>query len=311
LRGLFYWNKWTPGSIKKAMGYFEEAIGKEPRFAKAYSWVANCYVYLGAMGFAPSEIAYPKAKELALKALEFDSKLAEAYISIALTKFFFEWDWDGANQNFQRALELNPGMADVHYTYAMYLIVMGKTDEAINEAEQALRLDPLSPIINNTLGQAYINAGRYDDAIKEFDKALEIDPFFRTAIEAKGWTNAFRGNGEEAVKLFKRLQEITGKDYAGLSGLGYAYSLLGELDKTSECLERLKRRSISEPELSLEFDFAVLYASLKDYDKVFYYLNRAVEKKIGGIVFVRVSPGWKFLRSDPRFKQIMEKIGFK
>lgn len=311
LRGLFYWNKWTPGSVKKAIGYFEEAIEKEPRFARAYSWMANCYIYLAAMGFAQNEVAYPKAKGFALKALEYDSKLAEAYISIALTKFFLEWDWEGAYQNFQKALELSPGLAGVHFTYAMYLTVMGNFDEAISEAEQAVRLDPLSPIINSMLGQVYMNAGRYDDAIKEFDRALELDPYFRTAIDGKGWTCVFKGRVDEGIKLFKRIQELTGKDYAALGELGYAYSVIGEIEKTKECLERLKQRAGSDPHLNLEFDFAVLYASLKDYDKVFYYLDRAVEKRIGGVVFIKVSPGWEPFHNDPRFKKLLEKIGFK
>ncbi len=176
--------------------------------------------------------------------------------------------------------------------------------------EMAVQLDPLSLQINNCLGDAYFFAERLDEAMEQYEKTLELDPSFRAALEGKGMVYLVKGEIDQSIKVLEEYQKQTKHPLKGVTALGIAYARAGKLEEAHECLRKLKERERTEIDISLSMDFACLYAELKDLDKAFYYLEKTVEERVG-LVFLRAHPMWKGLRTDPRFKNLMKKIGFK
>ncbi|MBT8380720.1 MAG: tetratricopeptide repeat protein, partial [Ignavibacteria bacterium] len=234
LKGKYHLFKWSPENTKIGIEYLNKVIEIENEFAPAYSMLSFGYTILGAMGQIPTRSAFKDARDFANKAIELDDSLAEAYVSLGLVKIFSQWNLEGAEKAFDRALELNPGDAGVHNAYSWYLAAAGKFDEAIETAKHALKLDPLSLAINNSLGDAYLNAGRYEEAIVQLDKTLELDPNFRSALESKGWALFFLGETKKSIKTFKKYQKKTKDPLKGISGLGHVYAKTGQHDKAYE-----------------------------------------------------------------------------
>ncbi len=312
LKGIFYYNKWTPEDITKSVSFFKNSIKKEEQFVLPYSGLANSYLLLAVTGIVNPKDAYEAAKEYALKALDMDKALTEAHISLALVKMFYDWDWDGALKSFNSALELNPGAGYVHYNYSLYLRAIGNIEQCVEETEKALSLDPLSLIINNTLGENYAFAERFLDAREQFIKTLELDSNFRSALWSLGYNYIYMNNYEKALETFLYAQSKTGGDTIGLKGqapLGFLYALMGKQDEVENCLRILNEREAANPGVSFTFDYVIIYKAMKDYDKMFYYLEKAFEERNGGILFIGKHPAWKDVQADPRFKNIMKKVG--
>jgi len=309
LRGSFFLNSWTPQGAKKAIEYFYKAIEMEKNFSLPYSGLAYSYTMLGAMGQVAPIKAYPIGKEMAEKALALDNELAESHVAMALIKLFYEWDLDGAGQSLDRAKEINPGSANVYHFYALYFVARGKYEEGIKSIKIALELDPLSLIINQHYAEGLIWIGKLDESLVQLDKTLEMDPNFRPAVENKGWVYIEMGEYEKAIKTFQKFQELTGHPLKGMVGLGYAYAINGNIDKARECLDKLAQREKIEPEVLLHMDYVVIYTALKDFDKVFYYLEEGLKQK-AGVFFIKTAAIFKDLRKDARYKQLMEKYGY-
>jgi len=200
LRGRYFWNKRSEEDLCRAQKYFEQAIEKEPGHALAYSGLADTYFYRGyVFGRMAPKDAMPKARAAALKAMEFDETLAESHVSLAVVRFFFDWDWSGAEREFKRALELNPNYATAHHAYAALLAATGRKQEAIAAAKRAVELDPLSIPINNILGEMYMCAGEWDQAIAQYRKTIEMDPTVWLPHENLGATLEELGKHAEAV----------------------------------------------------------------------------------------------------------------
>lgn len=308
LRGKYHLFKWSPEDAKKGMEYLNKVIKMEPDFAPAYSMLSFSYTMLGAMGQIPTKSAFKSAKEFAIKSIELDDSLAEAYVSLGLVKIFSQWDLEGAKEAFDKALELSPGDAGVYNAYSWYLAAASKFEEAVETAQHALKLDPLSLPINNSLGDAYLNAGKYEEAIIQLDKTLELDPNFRSAIESKGWALFFLGDTENSIKTFKKYHKKTKDPLKGISGLGYVYAKTGQHDKAYEIIDKLKQRQERDKNVSLFIDFLVVYAGLNDFDNVFHYLRKSLED--GNIAFfLRIHPIGEDIRKDPRFDEIIDSFG--
>ena len=307
LKAKFYWCKWTPADVLRSMEFSERAIELDHQFALPYSGLSNGYIYLGAIGQMPTKIAYPKAKENALKALELDDTLAECHISLAMVNFFYEWDWDAAQKRFFKALELNPNSADAHQYYTMYLIAMGDYKKAIKEAETALDLDPLSIPVNSALAGAYASANLLGQAQEQYQKTLELDPNFREALNGLGWVYYRMGDTEKALDIFLKVQKLIGSEFKGTSSLGYIYARMGKIEEAKECLNKLKIRETEEKDISLHMDFAVLYIGLNDLDKAFERLDIAYEEKLGSLIFI-AHPNWKEIQNDPRYKKLIKRM---
>lgn len=307
LKAMYSWNKWTPGDVQNGLKYLKKAIKLDPGWARLYSALSGAYVFLGATGYLSPESTYPLGKKYAQKALDLDDTDYQCHLSMAMVKFFFDWEWDEAERYFHTALDLNPGSAEAHQYYSLYLGVMQREYEAINHAKQAQNLDPLSPLMWHTVGDAYRLVGRFEESIPYYEKALSLNPNFRSASFGLGWSKWDIGLKEEALEIFKEGQFRTGHAFKGITPLGYAYGKLGETEKAKECLRLLEQRAEEEVDSSLEADFAIIYMGLGDYDKAFEYINKAFEQKSSVVLFIRAQH-WREIHDDPRYKELMKKL---
>jgi len=306
LKGLFYWNKRTPDGLNAAIGYFQEAITIDPNYALAYAGLAHGYILLAPITGAPSNEAYPKAKAAAMKALEIDEALAEAYTPLAYIKFFHDWDWAGAETESKRAIELNPNYATARHYYSIFLVYMGRFDEALDQYKIALQLDPLSLPISSSLGWALYSARRYDEAIEQCKKTLEVDPTFARTHLYLGEIYVQKRMYDEAIAEFRMAEELSGELWARTE-LAHAYAASDRKDEAQKILDEFKGR----PERSnfSPYQMAIIYAGLGEKDRAFERLERAYEERNHGLVELKVEPMLDGLRSDPRFTDLLQRIG--
>jgi TolB-like protein/Tfp pilus assembly protein PilF len=305
LKALYYWNKWTPENVYKAIQYCEESIKLAPDFAMPYARISACYIFLGATGAVLNKEAYPKSKHYAHKSLELDDTIPNSHLALAMVQYFNDWDWQGAEQSMLKALELNPNFAEAHLYYSTLLSTLGNYSKALKEAELAFQLDPLNPISSYILAYGYFNNNRLDEALAQHQKTKEIDPDFGDTWNSMAWVYVKAGEYLKAKKIFEeRIDSLPHKSKA-LSGLGYIHARLGEKEKTLQYLDLLKK--LDSPEMPMDMDLAITYLGLEDYDKVFSLLESACEKKLGGMNFIN-GKYWKEIHDHPRFKHILEKM---
>ena len=267
LKGRFYLHKWNPQDANKAIGFLQQAIKLEPDFALAYAVMGGCYCLVGAMGKQDAASAFKNAKIAALKSIELDNTLAESYTSLAAVQFWNEWDIQAAKKSYEKALELNPDYADARHGYAMSLLVLEKTDDAVKEIKTALQLDPLSLPINSAAGFIHLCAENYSQSLEYFEKTLEYDPTFQVAIDGNGWVFALTGELEKAVETFKRLNQLSADPLIASASLGYSYARAGNKEEAEKYLQILIERQ-ADKEVTLSIDLAILYTGLNEKDKV-------------------------------------------
>jgi adenylate cyclase len=315
LKGRYHWNKSNPEDIKKAVKTFEEAVAIDPRFALPYCALSYCYSFLGSSGLMSPAEAYQKAKDNTLKAIELDPNHAESHLSLAIIKFYHNWDFEGAEASLKKAESLSLNSSLVNQVHGWLLISRGDFESAIEKMEKAVHLDPLSlPLLSN-LADAYAFAGRFDDALAQYDKAVEMDPNFRRGFEGRGMIYLAKKDYDKAIINFEQYHKMIGHPLKGVSSLGHAYAAAGQMDKAFECLDKLKLREEQEPNVILHMDFAFLYSGLKEYDKAFYHLNKTYEQRIGiaclGMIFCIRYPMLNELKADTRFRDLTERMGIR
>lgn len=304
LKGRYQWNKRTSDGLRRAIAYFEKAIEREPTYALAYAGLADSYSLLPVYGRTPATEAYPRARAAAKKALEIDDSLAEAHTSLAWASLN-EWRWKEAEAEFRRALELKPNYATAHQWYALCLSAVGRHDEAIAEIHKALDNDPLSLTINTTVGTIYYLAARYDEATDQLRRTLEIEPGFPRARFELARVDEVRGNAARAVKELEELSKSGNPAY--VAALARAYARAGQLKEATDLAGRLKEGLI--PGYINPYDIAAIYAALDDRDEVFVWLNRAYGEHVSRLAYLRVEPMFAGLRDDPRFIDLLKRIG--
>ena len=313
LKGRYYWNKSNPENILNAIKTFEEAISIDPNFALPYCSLSYCYSFLGSSGIMPPAEAYPKAKDCTLKAIELDPNHAESHLSLATIKFYHNWDFDGAEASLNKAHDLGLNSSLFNQVHGWFLIAKGDFEKAIEKIQQALVLDPLSLPLMSTLGDAYSFACRFEEALAQFDKIIELEPNFRRAFESRGMAYLAMGDYEKAITDLEHYHKLVGHPLKGLSSLGHAYAAAGYHDKALECAEKIKLRQEKEPDVVLHMDFAFLYSGMNELDLAFQYLNKTYEQRMGiaclGMIFCIRYPMLKELKSDPRFTQLLQKMG--
>jgi len=307
LKGRYFWNKRTADGLKVALAYFNQAIDEDPKYAQAYSGLADTYALLGDWQYAvmtPKE-AFPKAKAAAIKALELDSALGEAHNSLAFCLDGFDWDFDSAGKEFRRAIELNPGYATAHHWYAWHLSLLGRYDEAIAEMRKAENLDPLSLIINADLAELLVLAHSYDESIRQSRKTIEMDPNFALAHNQLAQAYLQKHMNHEAVAELEKAAQLSGRSPTVIANLARAYAGSGKRNEAVKLLNDLKKRS--SPGYSRASEIAVIYASLGDSDQAMSWLEKSYEERFNPGVLLR--PGFDPLRSDPRFQNLVRRIG--
>ncbi len=307
LKGRYFWNKRTADGLKAARAYFQQAIEEDPKYAQAYSGLADTYALLGDWQYAvmtPKE-AFPKAKAAAIKALELDSRLGEAHNSLAFVLDAFDWDLDAAGKEFRRAIELSPGYATAHHWYAWHLSLLGRFDEAIAEMRNAENVDPLSLIINADVAELLLIAHHYDESIAQSRKAIEMDPNFALAHNQLAQAYLQKQMYDEAVAELRKAVQLSGNSPTCIANLARAYVGSGKRSEAIRLLNDLKKRSVHG--YSNASEIATIYASLGDTDQAMNWLEKAYEERFNPGVLLR--PGFDPLRSDPRFQNLLHLVG--
>jgi TolB-like protein/DNA-binding winged helix-turn-helix (wHTH) protein/Tfp pilus assembly protein PilF len=308
LKGLFELNKRTPADLQKSIAYFGLASQKDPQFAPAYAALAYSYnVAAGWTYLSPTE-AYPKAKAAAQKALELDATLADSHLANAEVLHDYDWDWPGAEQEYLRALELNPSSAVGHKLYAEYLTHAGRYQEALAEIRKAQQLDPASLITNGFVCFVYMHAREYDNAIKECKKDLELEPRFVPAHDWIAYSYLFTGRYEEAAAEFKKALDLSGNANYFLTALAMTYGLEGKKEEAKKILGELKQRA-TQTYVS-PYGLADVYIGLGDKEQALAMLEQAVRERSADLMFLAGAPEFDALHDDPRFKAIVARIGF-
>jgi TolB-like protein/DNA-binding winged helix-turn-helix (wHTH) protein/Flp pilus assembly protein TadD len=307
LKGRYFWNKRTADGLKVALAYFNQAIEEDPKYARAYSGLADTYALLGDWQYAvmtPKE-ALPKAKAAAVRALELDSALGEAHNSLAFCLDGFDWNFESAGEEFRRAIELNPGYATAYHWYAWHLSLLGRYEEAIAEMRKAQNLDPLSLIVSADLAELLAIAHQYDESILESRKTIEMDPNFALAHSQLGQAYLQKGMHDEAIAEMQRAVQLSGGSPTIIASLARAYVASGRRIEAEKLLKELKKRS--NPTYSHASEIAVVCAALGDKDQAMNWLEKGYQERFNPGVLLR--PGFDPLRSDARFEDLVRRIG--
>ena len=307
LNGRFFWNKRTKESLKSAVEYFNQAVAVDPSYALAYAGLADCYVLFTYYDVAPPGEAYPKARAAAQKALEIDDTLGEVLVTLAVVKEDYEWDFAGAERDFQKAIALNPNYPTAHQWYGEFLAQMGRKDESIAELRHAQELDPLSLIINKVLGGTLLFARRYDEAIAQNKKLLEMDANFAPAHTDLGWCYTEKGMHDEAIAEFQKAVALTNGNPSQLAGLAYAFAKSGKQGEAQKILEQLKERQKNEYVDSASF--AIIHVALGEKDKAFASLEKSYQEHSVGMLSLKGDPRFDDLRDDIRFQDLLRRVG--
>jgi serine/threonine-protein kinase len=310
VKGRFLWDRRTEESINRAIGYFTQAVGRDPSYAAALSGLADCYLSLGFSfdvgSLAPGE-AIPKAKDAATKALALDDSLAEAHNSLAYAKLTYDWDWNGAEAAFKRSLRLNPGYAQAHHWYAHLLSSSRRFDEALAESRRALELDPLSPIMNVHLGWHYLFARDYERALDQLAKSIELDPNYGLAYWYRGLAYEQQSRFADAAREMQRAAALLPGNAVVAADLGHLHAVAGDRRAAELALQELERASARK--YVSPFGMALIHTGLGDRDRAFASLQRALRERSDLLVYLVVDPRLDALREDSRFVDLVRRVG--
>lgn len=309
LLGNYYLNKRTGDDFIKGIEYFNNAIELDPEFAFAYAGLANCYTLLGgaAYGNISREEAYEKANDAVLKALQLDETLAEAHASLGYIKFRFDWDWDSAEQEFKKAIELKPGYAQAHEWYALFLSLIRKSDKAIIEMKRAYELDPLSPSISTGVGRILHFANKLDESVAQYKKTIEMYPNYAEAHFALAMTYASQRKIDDAMIELDKAIELSHGRPVMITTRGMIYGFAGMKKEALSVLDELKK--LSSPEPLSPWYYLIIYLSVGDKDRFFEYANKAFEQRDALMVyFPTIGVFGPAFEDDPRFQDILRKM---
>jgi len=308
LKGLYFWNRFTPGSLKKSVDLFQQAIEKDPGYAQAYAGLSESYGVLMDWGVLPRAEAYPKSEAAARKAVELDSGNSEAHSALGWQMLLYDRDWSGAEREFRRAIQLNPSNADAHEGFAYYFAVYGRFDESIAEMKKARELDPLSLLANVESAKMLIYARRYDQALQQLHFTLDLDPGFHATHYFLFQVYLAKGMYEEAYQEFLKQYPAGGQFSELMADVRNAHAKSGWKRALQKYLAiRLELRS--KGVLLSSWDLALLSAALGNKEQTLDSLQKAADERFGQVIFVKVDPLFDSLRSDPRFQDLVRRLG--
>jgi len=306
LKGRYYWEKRTAENLKKALDQFQQAADKDPNYALAYVGLADCYLLLEDYVGTPASETYPKAKAFAQRALQLDSSLAEAHTSLAYV-YSNLWQWEQAEEEFERAIKLNPNYPTAHHWYSLYLRNVGRFDEGMAEIKRAHELDPLSLVIGTTLTYAYLVEGDVNSAIAQSKRDIDLDPNFPRAHEYLGLAYLKQGRHSEAIAELQKAVELSGRERWPLRDLGYGYAISGKRAEALAVLKELEGKY--QKHETIGQDLAAVYAGLGEKDQAFAWLEKDFQARSGLLARTRWTPPFEYLRSDPRYADLVRRMG--
>ena len=309
LKGRFHCLKHTKSDVTRGIEYLKLALKKDSSYAAAHAELSNCYSTIGYFHYDMLAIrdAYLKATEAAESALKIDEDLAEAHSALAYIKRTYHWDWEGAEKEFKRAIELNANYIDARWMYALHLSAVGRLDEAVKEAEFALELDPVSQSTNLTLARIFYYSRQYDKAVAQSKILLEMDPNFAGGHSVIANVYEQEGRYDEAIENYVLSGSLTGSNVEAFLESAQTFEITGWTEYWQDVLKRVE--SHPEPERIPSIVKAAIYTRLGQNDKALDQLELALEKREGALVYLKVNPKFDNLRSDPRFADILKEMG--
>ena len=307
LQGRAAWNQRNEAGLRKAVELFQQAVALDPSYAPAYSGLADSYTTLGYFGFLSPQQSFLPARVAAQKALELDPTLAEPHASLAYIELYYDWDWKAAEQEFQKAIVLNPNYATAHHWYSVYLTAMGRPDEAMAEIQKAQNLDPLSPAIQTDVGFQLYYTWRYDKAIRHLTSTLEMSPNLPLAHLWLGRSYQEKGMYAEALAEFAQAEKVMHNWPVTIAARGMVLGLAGKRQEARRVLTEL--RELAKKRYVTAYGVALVHAGLGDKDQAFLWLQRGVEERTHWLVWTKLDARWKGLRDDPRFEEVLRRVG--
>jgi TolB-like protein/DNA-binding winged helix-turn-helix (wHTH) protein/tetratricopeptide (TPR) repeat protein len=307
LRGRYFWNKRSIAGFERAVEFFEQALAKDPSYARAHAGLADTYALMASYYVVPQAELIPKARAAALKALDLDEDLAEAHTSLALIAQNYDWDWQTAEKEFRRAIALDPNYATGHHWYAEHLAFRGRFNESFEEMERARQLDPLSLIMQTDSAMGLYFARQYDRAIPQFRVVLDMEPKFERAHSVYS-AYAQQGEFTEALNEVRTWDHQKDRNLAWVQAAqAYIYGRAGQPEQAQRCIEELLRIHRSQPLYPIVF--VAPYIGSGDKDQAFAWLEKSVAAHSPGLTALKVDPVYDPLRSDPRFQDLLRRVG--
>ena len=309
LKGRYLWNRRTEDSIRLAVAHFEDALRADPGYALAAAGLADCYAVYSIYQMETPHQSGPRARAAATRALQLDETMAEPHAALGFVKTHYDWDWQGAEKDFQRSIELDPQYPNGRFWYAVYLSARGRTEESIAALRRAQQLDPLSLVIRAGVGgePGLYAARRYDEAIAQIKTAVELDPGFAVGRLWLGMPYVQKGMYREAIAEMEQALKLSAESPLVLGPLGHAYAVAGEAPKANQALARLEqmatRRYVS------PFDRALVHLGLGNVDRTFEWLEKAFVDRSYRMHWLKVDPRFDRLRADSRFSSLLRRMG--
>ena len=308
LEGRYHWSQRSEAGLKKAIDAFQSAVTCDPGFAAAHSGIADSYAALGYLSFISPADAFPLARRHALLALERDAALAEPHASLGYVKFYFDWDWSGAEKEFQQAIALDSDWAASHQWYSIYLLAAGRPIDALREIRLARESDPLSLAINTDLGFHYYYTRQYDEAIKQLKSVLAMKQDFAPAHLWLGRAYQQMGQFDDALGEFRQVEESVREWPVAVAARGSVEGAAGRPDKAKSVLAELQE--LAGHRFVTAYGVALVYAGIGDSDAAFTWLDKAFAERSHWLVWLRLDPRFDPLRSDSRFTELLGRMAF-
>jgi TolB-like protein/Flp pilus assembly protein TadD len=306
LRGRYLWNQRTEKALHKSLQQFKESIKRDPEYAPAYAGMADAYLSLLDDSYLPPRAATAQARHWAGKAITIDEAFAEPHSSLGHAHYH-EFEWKEAEREFQQSIALNPNYPSAHFYYALYLVAVGRHEEAVAQARKALALDPVSLAVQTNVAIINYRAGRNDQAVEEGCRVLDIDRTYAHAHYVLGRAYVQKGMNREAIQSSRRAVALEGSNLRYVASLAYIYGISGKRNNASELLDKIRR--IMRKRYVSAYLVAICYVGLGKKDEALSWLARAYEERSAENPFVNVDPRLAVLRVDPRFWQILRKLG--
>jgi eukaryotic-like serine/threonine-protein kinase len=307
LQGRHHWNRWTEEGFYKAIGYFQKAVEKDPGYALAFTGIAESYVLLGWNSYLPPKDAFPKGKAAAMKALELDPDLGEAHTPLAAALWLHDWQWQEAQAEFKRSLELNPTYPTGNHYYAECLMTMGRHAEAIARVKNSQELDPLSLIINVAIGWTFYMGRQHDQAVVQLLRTVELDPNYPMTHWILGLIYRVTGRYELAIAAGEKSVNMSGGSPLMRAALAHTY---GKSGKTKEALQVLDELTeLAKHKYVAPHFFAGIHIGLGENDRAIEYLEKSWDEHCHWLIYLHLDPSMDALRSDPRFQDLVKRVG--
>jgi len=309
LEGRYFWNKRTTASLTRALALFEQSVSIDPTYAPSYAGLADCYELLGSAPYTtiPPDQAFRKAEDAARKALALDNTLAEAHVSLGYSEMVYDWNLPEAKKELASALQLRPDYPTAHQFYAYYLTAIGDLGGAIAERRRALELDPVNPLLSSALGEAFYQNRQFDQTIEQNSRSLDFDPSYAIALVNIGRAYEMKGMHAQARAAFQKILAVAPDDPAVLSLMGHEYAVSGDKARAENIIAQLRRLSSSQYVPTIYV--ALVYTGLHDLDHAFEWLDKAYQERCEYLVYLPTEPLADPLRGDPRFPQLLHRLG--